>query len=1053
MRKLLLIAGALALLATRAELADPDLSANNLGVALMVQGKYPEARAAFVKAGNRLNEGIALLAARRTSEAERILREVLSREPRNIRAHYNLGLLQREAGKLEDALPQFEAAEQLDPADLHVQYYLGAVNFALRRYPEAIRHYTKVVEGDPSFVSAIFGIGRSYVLSGDAAKGAVYLKRFQELTAGGKRNEPVGSQYGEQGRYSMAEENPRSRAAAPQSIPVKFMELPASLMAGGGGACFLDLDGNGRPGLVIPGGGVYHNAGSNKFESVGEPLPGTTCAAGDFDNDGNTDLAVGAGSKVALYRNAGKGKFQKTAELTGGPSVIFVDFDHDGYLDVLAGSRLYRNKGDGTFADVSAGSRIAQEEIVGAAATDFDNHRDVDLVLVPRSGPPVLYSNTRDGAFSKLALPVDNANSVAVLDYNNDGWMDLVFTRPNGCPVLLENEAGRQFRPAALPDCRESASHSVAVLDYDNDGFRDIAFTGAAGAHLLRNLGNGGFQEISVGLEAASGNIIVADIDDDGDADLLIGKSLWRNDGGNKNGFLKVRARGLKDNRDGIGAKVEARAGDTWQKVEIGGGTGTGQSSTEIIFGLGARKSADFVRFLWPTGVLQDEIPGAMARVDYRELDRKGGSCPLLYAWDGGNFRFLSDIIGAGVIGEWIEPGVTDTPNPAEYLLSEGAQPRDGKYLFRFASQMEEVTYLDQARLFVVDHPADLTVLPNEGFVVEGPPRPHRLWQVAGEHPVVIVGDPARKTRFPGFTEAHSHILTLRPDDDVLLLYGWTEYYESSTNYDAFHTGLRPDAPRLDVPDGQGGWKTAIASMGFPAGLSKWMVVDLKGMLNRTDPRVRISTNMEIYWEKAVAGAATSDARVRTTELPPAKAELRFLGYPQELQRRPERYDYRQISKTGPFVRHRGAYTRYGDVAELMQSADDRYAILASGDEIALEFDATRLPPLPAGWKRSVIFKAEGFEKGMDYLIPNPFTVNPLPMHAGRQETPEILAYRLNYNTRVIGWADSMISATARTNSSSKGRPIIWTPIGKPSGDVPAGTTAAGKPRTFASSQ
>jgi hypothetical protein len=400
--------------------------------------------------------------------------------------------------------------------------------------------------------------------------------------------------------------------------------------------------------------------------------------------------------------------------------------------------------------------------------------------------------------------------------------------------------------------------------------------------------------------------------------------------------------------------------------------------------------------------VTQDEIPGAVARVTYQELDRKGGSCPLLYAWDGTKFRFLSDIIGAGVIGEWVEPGVTDTPDPDEYLLAEGAQPRNGRYLFRFTGQMEEVTYLDAARLFVVDHPANIMVMPNEGFTVEGPPRPYKMWQVQLAHSVEIAGDPLRKTRFSGFTAPHSHTLTLQPSDDVLLLYGWTEYFDSSTNYDAYHVGLLPDPPRLEVPDGHGGWKSAIASMGFPAGLPKWMVLDLKGLLNPADPRVRISTNMEIYWEKAVAGRAASDARVRTTELPPAKAELRFLGYPKELRRSPESYDYQAVSKTGPFVAHHGAYTRYGDVTELTQAADDRYVIMATGDEVALEFDATRLPPLPAGWKRTVVFKAEGFEKGMDYLIPNPFTVGPLPLHAGRAETPPILAYRLRYNTRVI---------------------------------------------------
>jgi hypothetical protein len=301
----------------------------------------------------------------------------------------------------------------------------------------------------------------------------------------------------------------------------------------------------------------------------------------------------------------------------------------------------------------------------------------------------------------------------------------------------------------------------------------------------------------------------------------------------------------------------------------------------------------------------------------------------------------------------------------------------------------------------VVDHPANIAVMPNEGFVVEGPPRPYKIWQLRDAHPVAITGDPVVKTRFSGFTPSHSHTLTLRPGDDAVYLYGFTDYYDSSTNFDAYYTGLHPDPPHLEVPDGHGGWKTAIPSMGFPAGLPKWMVVDLKGVLNANDPRVRISTNMEIYWEKAIAGHAVADA-VHTTELSPSKAELRFLGYPKELRRSPEDYDYQRVSKTAPFALHRGAYTRYGDVTELIQAADDRYAIIASGDEVALEFDASRLPPLPSGWQRSVIFKAEGFEKGMDYLIPNPHTVGPLPLHAGKTETPEILDYRLRYNTRVI---------------------------------------------------
>jgi hypothetical protein len=528
--------------------------------------------------------------------------------------------------------------------------------------------------------------------------------------------------------------------------------------------------------------------------------------------------------------------------------------------------------------------------------------------------------------------------------------------------------------------------------------------------HLLRNLGNGKFEEVTArtGLKAPAARAIVAgDFDDDGDTDLVIiptsgAPVALRNDGGNRHGSVKVRLDGLKDNRSGIGTKVEMRAGRAAHKVEISGGSGISQSSTEVIFGLGAAKSADYVRMLWPTGVWQDELPGAAVRLAYKEIDRKGGSCPILYAWDGRRFRFLSDILGAGVIGEWVSPGVYNESDPDEYLVAEGVQPRGGRYLFRLASQMEEVTYFDAARLLVVDHPEEVMVMPNEVFMPGGPP--FKLWKLRAARAVPVQQPEVRRTRYMGFAAPHSTTLDLRGSEhaDALLLYGWTEYFDSKSNYAAYHAGLRPEFPKLEVSDGRGGWRTAREYVGFPAGLPKWMVVDIAGLRASA---LRITTNMEVYWQRAVAGRHDPAAPARITELAPSRAELRFLGYPRETARRPEAYDYHRASPRGPYAIHAGAYTRYGDVTELLQAGDDRYAVMASGDEVALEFDARRLPALPAGWKRTVIFKGVGYEKGMDFLNPHPHTVTPLPLRAG--ESAAVLDYRLRYNIRVLkGTAD-----------------------------------------------
>src|SRR4029077_20465361 len=113
----------------------------------------------------------------------------------------------------------------------------------------------------------------------------------------------------------------------------------------------------------------------------------------------------------------------------------------------------------------------------------------------------------------------------------------------------------------------------------------------------------------------------------------------------------------------------------------------------------------DFVRMLWPTGVVQDELPGTRSRVVYQELDRKGSSCPTLYSWDGHKFRFITDIIGPGVIGEWESPGQWNASDTDEYVRLDASDAAliDGKYRFKILCQMEEVTYLEALQMVAID--------------------------------------------------------------------------------------------------------------------------------------------------------------------------------------------------------------------------------------------------------------------------------------------------------------------------------------------------------------
>ena len=314
------------------------------------------------------------------------------------------------------------------------------------------------------------------------------------------------------------------------------------------------------------------------------------------------------------------------------------------------------------------------------------------------------------------------------------------------------------MKAVTLPATNWVRGWGVAAFDYDNDGWVDLAAVGETAdgrgeVRLLRNLGSDGFKDVTVevGLDKVQlkdpRSIVTADYDLDGATDLLITQNhgpavLLRNQGGNKNNWLRLSLKGLNDNKSAIGTKVEVFAGGNRQKWEIAGSSGyLGQNSTDLIVGLGQSKDADVVRMLWPTGVLQDEIQVAgLKNHEYLEMDRRGSSCPTLFGWDGHHYELVADVLGAGVVGHWVAPGEKNIPRPTEYLKVDGSalQQKNGKLSFRLMEPMEEVVYLDQVKLLAVDHPANMKVFPNEYFA-SNPPYP-AFKVVASKMPRVPAG-------------------------------------------------------------------------------------------------------------------------------------------------------------------------------------------------------------------------------------------------------------------------------------------------------------------------
>jgi hypothetical protein len=218
-----------------------------------------------------------------------------------------------------------------------------------------------------------------------------------------------------------------------------------------------------------------------------------------------------------------------------------------------------------------------------------------------------------------------------------------------------------------------------------------------------------------------------------------------------------------------------------------------------------------------------------------------------------------------------------------------------------------------------------------------------------------------------------------------LLLHGYTDYFTATSVYAAHQGGVTAIVPYVEAQLPDGSWQRVVDDMGFPAGLARTMVADLTGKLPPGTRRIRIATNLKIYWDQILIDTTPAETPHRITEAPLATASAGYLGYPREIRGTPEsdiRYDYHTVSATGPYARATGHYTRYGDVRALVTASDDRFVILGSGDEVAVEFDAAALPPMPAGWTRDWFFYVDGFAKDMDFYAAHPFTTTPLPYHA-----------------------------------------------------------------------
>jgi tetratricopeptide (TPR) repeat protein len=1068
---------------------EPDLGIAqvNLSIALLQNSDFTDARRAAESADRLMPgapqppylQGLIAREENRDDDAIRFFERVRQIDPRDTGTAVNLAQIHIQNRRYAQAIALLEPAFDDEPYSVTAAYNLG---MALLRSGERERGQQLI---DRSQVLRATGYGTTF--------SNAYLERgkyAEALASTGSERElvdrtPPGVTFS---MTTLSPAAPSSPATSPLGrqfresdlTPEGARRLAASL---GGGVTLMDVDGDGDLDLVVAMAGserLFRNDAGRFVDAtaasgLGVPPAESVaigCVAGDIDNDGIPDLFILRYGTSSLYKGDGNGHFTDITARSGIRPLAFlpsaaalVDVDHDGDLDmVVAGladinaSRaravgraiafpdefvpapvvLLRNNGDGAFTDMTREAKIAvTAHAVAIVPTDFDNHRDVDLLVVAHDGPLVLLKNLRDGSFTDVASGVGLASAsadgagfmaVAAGDVNKDGYPDFYFGRAQGPGVLVLSDRGR----FVITPAPSSAGAAVAAIfvDYDNDGLLDLLTWSADGPHVARNLGRSWSDETAAARSgsrtfsiASSRALSVADLDGDGRDDFLALSSdgsatQWRTDGTATNRSIRVRLKGRVSNRSGVGSKVQIRAGSLEQRLEVSATT-PAAAPADLVFGLGNRAGADVIRVLWPSGVVQAESAGATVPgnpipavplplpsiVTVEELNRKPSSCPFLYTWNGERFEFVTDFLGGGEVGYWEGPGTYNHADPLEFVRIRDDQlhAKDGRYEIRITNELEETLFLDRLQLMAIDHPRNISVYPNEGMT--DPPKPFRLFAVRDERVPARVTDgdgrdvtdkiAAVDRRYAegfelksirGYAARHDLRIDLGsvPSRPVLLLIGWTDYAFSSDNVAAHQGGLRLSPPELDVRGVDGRWRPAITDLGIPVGRPQTIVVDLAPVLRGEEHTVRITTNMRIYWDQILLASAIDINPLRPKRHNPFAAILRHRGFSREVRpegSEPPLYDYDDVSSESPWKVMPGLYTREGDVRPLLSRSDDMFVIAKPGDEIAVSFDASADRSLSAGWTRTFLLKADGFSKEMDLNSASPDRVEPLPFH------------------------------------------------------------------------
>ena len=596
------------------------------------------------------------------SASKRQFEKVLELEPNNLEAILQLGLAEFRLGEADKAAERFENIIQNYRRHSGAYYYLGVYHLRQRNFEKAVENFKESLHLKPEDPETLWNLWTAYnelggypeelpeefkiVRSGEVTSTLHNQKprsesQFINIAADLKMDKVDGGRGSAWGDYdndgdldivAVGTYQPHAlyRNNGDGTFNNVATEAGIADPRGGWGSLFADYDNDGYPDLYITRGGwsgaaentLYHNNGDGTFTDVthdagvADPQSSFCAAWADYDNDGYIDLyiadgVIGDGAANVLYHNNGDGTFTNTAESAGvantGNSLgtAWGDYDKDGYIDLHVvnygqSNVLYHNNGDGTFTDVTetTGMNLPITDAFVTFFLDVDNDADLDIFIsnsgsfqafiagqimgtAPHDGDrQVLYRNNGDGTFTDVTRESGLYHAFGAMganfdDIDSDGYLDIYLA--TGAPQMGRLERDALFR---------------------NNG--DGTFTDATFALGLGNIGKGH-------------GVTFGDADMDGDVDIYVSvggafigdqwHNLFYQNTGVQNNYLNLKLVGVKSNRDGIGAKVTLRVGDSVIYREVSGGCGFGSTnSLPLEIGLGTHTKVDVIEIVWPSG-------------------------------------------------------------------------------------------------------------------------------------------------------------------------------------------------------------------------------------------------------------------------------------------------------------------------------------------------------------------------------------------------------------------------------------------------------------------